>query len=356
MANTNETESILPVFEVHVNGSKLPPEAHVDILSIEVDQDIDTVDMFSLVMSPGEYEMEKTYKWIDSDLFTIGTEVKINAGYEISLEAIFVGEITSLSPDYSDSGAITLAVEGFDRLYRLGYGRKIRSFRNMKDSDIVTQVARDWKLTPEVDATDITHEYVLQNNKTDREFLIERAQLNRYEVHVENKTLYFRKPKEADSKTITLTYGEDLIDFFPRLSSIRQSSKVVVKGWSPKDKKEVTGEAGAGDETTKMGGEETGGSIAKSIAGETIWSICRENVTTKEEAEQIALSRFNEMALELITGEGSCIGNSSIKAGTVIELKGLGERFSGLYYIVSCKHTITEKGYTIYFNVKRSAV
>jgi phage protein D len=356
VADTKETESILPDYEVYINGGKLPPEAHVDINSIEVDQDIETVDMFSILMNPGEYEMEKRFKWIDSELLSLGSEIKIKAGYETALRTLLVGETTSLSPDYSDSGSITLTVQGYDRLYRLGYGRKIRSFRKMKDSDIVAQVARDWKLTPETEATDVVHEYVFQNNKTDREFLIERARLNGFELRVENKTLYFRKPKEDRSKIITLTYGEKLIDFFPRLTALRQTSKVTVKGWNPQNKKGISGEAGIGDEASKMAGKQTGGEIVKNNAGQTEWTICMGNVAAKGEADAIAAARFREMADDLIIGEGSCIGNPAIKAGTVIELKGLGERFSGLYYLVSCRHTIGEKGYTVYFNVKRSAV
>ena len=105
-----------------------------------------------------------------------------------------------------------------------------------------------------------------------------------------------------------------------------------------------------------MGGSETGGNMVKRIAGETSLSICTKRVATREEAEALARHYFNKMAMELITGEGSCIGNLKVKAGQVVELKELGKRFSGLYYVTSSKHNISEKGYTTYFNVKRSAI
>jgi len=42
---------------------------------------------------------------------------------------------------------------------------------------------------------------------------------------------------------------------------------------------------------------------------------------------------YNSRALEFVTGSGSSIGLPDLRAGRVIELQGLGLRFSGLYYI-----------------------
>jgi len=38
-----------------------------------------------------------------------------------------------------------------------------------------------------------------------------------------------------------------------------------------------------------------------------------------------------------------------------VELKGLGTRFSGLYYITSSTHEVSAKGYRTRFNVERNA-
>ena len=131
MATGKGAETIIPDYEVLVDGSRIPPETHVEIYGIEVEQDIETVGMFSLFMNAGEFEMEK-YRWIDSDIFRPGSEVKIRMGYAGVLETMIVGEITSLSPDYPENGAVIFKIQGYDRLYRLGFGRKTCSFRNIK--------------------------------------------------------------------------------------------------------------------------------------------------------------------------------------------------------------------------------
>jgi phage protein D len=268
---------------------------------------------------------------------------------------MIVGEITSLSPEYNDNGAVVFRVSGYDRLYRLGFGRKTRSFRHVKDSDIAAQIAQDWRLTPRVEATDVTHEYVLQNNQTDREFLAERARRLRYEVRVEDRSLYFQKAREDARKITTLTYGETLIDFFPRLSTLNQTSQVEVRGWSVKDKEPIVGEAGSGDTISTMGGQKTGAALSAEIAGDSKRTLSGGSEATRDEAEARARAGLNQSVTEFVTGEGRCIGNPEIKAGQVVELKGLGERFSGLYYVVSCTHTIGSRGYHALFSVRRTA-
>ncbi len=355
MTGGHDTETLISDFEICSGGSRIPPEMHVALAGIVVDLDVESIGMFSLLLHAGERDQER-FVVIDSDQFKPGNEIKIKMGYGSTLDTVMVGEITTLSPEYSDNGAVVFRVSGYDRLYRLGFGRKTRSFRSMTDSDIASQIAQDWRLTPQVDATDVTHDYVLQNNQTDREFLAARARRLRYELRVEDRTLYFKKSKEDGSAGVTLTYGETLIDFFPLLSTVNQTSKVEVRGWSVKDKEAISGEASMSDVVSMMAGQKAGGKIAEDIAGESKRLLDGENAATKDEAEGLARAALNRAVTEFITGEGRCIGNPDIKAGSVVELKGLGERFSGLYYVVSCTHSIGSRGYYTSFTVRRSAL
>ena len=54
-----------------------------------------------------------------------------------------------------------------------------------------------------------------------------------------------------------------------------------------------------------------------------------------------------------LTGSGSTIGNPAIKASRVIELKGLGAQFSGLWRITSATHTFDGGGYRTAFEVRK---
>ena len=74
------------------------------------------------------------------------------------------------------------------------------------------------------------------------------------------------------------------------------------------------------------------------------------------EALQIAKARFNELALELVTGEGLCRGRTDLRAGKVIKIDGVGRRFGGRYYVASAVHRYSPAGdYVTEFVVRRNA-
>jgi phage protein D len=79
-------------------------------------------------------------------------------------------------------------------------------------------------------------------------------------------------------------------------------------------------------------------------------------VASQQEADQLAQAIYNEHLLDFITGTGSAIGLPQLRAGTVLELTGLGPRFSGLYYLSQTTHSLNDSGYQTRFSVKRNAL
>jgi len=79
-------------------------------------------------------------------------------------------------------------------------------------------------------------------------------------------------------------------------------------------------------------------------------------VQSQEEADQVAKQRFSEMALGYIKGDGVCIGDPRMRAGIVIQIDGVGARFSGLYYVTATEQSFSvAKGYRTRFAVRRNA-
>ncbi|MFK0735061.1 MAG: phage late control D family protein [Gloeotrichia echinulata GP01] len=202
-------------------------------------------------------------------------------GYDKDLKTVMVGEITGLEPEFSQDTTPMLVVRGHDLRHRLLRGRQTKSFTQMKDSDIVSQIANGKGLMPKVEDTKVKLEYVLQHNQTDWEFLQERAARIGYEVAVDNTTLYFRPHDNAKSKVLTLTYKEDLQEFLPRLSTMNQVYQVKVQGWLPKEKKTVVARAGAGKEGKKMGGEISGAKEVQKAFGISSHTIVNQSVSSR---------------------------------------------------------------------------
>jgi phage protein D len=352
------TERLAPDFRVQVNGAKLPSQVATAVIDVVVCQDVSVPGMFELRLINRDTAKLDVIR-SDDKLFTEGSEVKIEMGYAGKLERVMVGEVTGLELEFH-AGEETLTVRGHDRRHRLLRGRKTRSFIQVKDSDIASQVAQEAKLSAEAEDTQVTLDYVLQHNQTDWEFLQARAQRLGFEVLVKDddqgKTLQFQPHKNDGSEVLTLARDKDLLEFRPRVSAIGLVDEVAVQGWSPKDKEAITGKASAGDEGTTMGGDKGGLAAAKGAFGAAIDTLVDQPVFSPAEAEQIARGRLKEMALSYVTGDGVAVGSPKLKAGTVIKIEGFGKRFSGSYYLASTRHVYTpERGYRTELGIRRNA-
>jgi hypothetical protein len=123
---------------------------------------------------------------------------------------LFDGEIVEIESDFVPGNRRTI-VRGFDRLHRLARGRQVRSFNQVTDGDIVSKIARECSLSPRCGPTSTVHEYVLQDNVTNLDFLRARAASLGYLLWVHGKDLHF-EPLGTKSTTLELPFGDALRD------------------------------------------------------------------------------------------------------------------------------------------------
>jgi uncharacterized protein len=351
-----------PAFKVEVNGAQLAADVSKNIQQLSVISKPDNLDTFSLTLVNQYPAMRWTHSSKDSQLFQIGSVVKISLGYVNSLTYQFEGEITQLSPTFPESGTPTLEVEGRTRLHWLQGDKKTKTYQNMTDKQIVEKIAQDVGLEPQAEDPGTQHEYIMQCNQTDLEFLKQRAARIRYEVLVHDKTLIFRKPQEAEPKTYTFVWGPlqnasgntlPLKSFNPVMNTSNQTSKVTVRGYDFKSKGIFEGKAAPGDDQAKMGSQ-TGTQIAMRAFRSREYVHVNIPVASQAEADEHAKAIFNERAMQFLTGKASTIGVPDVRSGQPVELHGIGI-FSGQYYVDEVTHTISGNGYLTEFTVKRNA-
>lgn len=348
---------LAPSFSVTIDGAALSFEATSHIMGVTVDDAVELPSMFTLELV-GSADQKNDNSWVDDEkLFAPGKVVEIKMGYVNEVESLIIGEITGLEPEFIFNRRPTLLVRGYDRRHRLQRGRRTRTFIQQKDSDIATKIAREAGLTAQTIDSAVVHDYVIQANQTDLDFLQERARNIQFEVVVDDKKLHFRPVSNDKSEVLTLSMDDHLLEFYPQLSSLQQVSSVSVRGWSPKEKKELIGKAQTGDEVSTMGGKQSGPKMSQSAFGASVGQVTAQPIMTQAEADQIAKARFNELALMLVSGEGICLGRTDVRAGKVIKIEGLGKRFSGQYYVTAATHRYDpQDGYRTHFTVRRNAL
>jgi phage protein D len=343
---------------VKINDRRLNAEDSKNIIDLQVTTAPNTLDYFRLSIANAFPRMRWTHS-SDADLFKEGNAITIKMGYVDNLHQVFSGEITRICPVFPETGTPTVTVQGYSRLHRLNGSPKIRNFKDKTDKEIVETVARDREvhLTPKADATRIRHAYVMQENQTNLAFLTQRAQRIGFEVMVDDKTLIFCKKKTEQSKTYTLIWGKPhksfapdsktlaLTSFYPDFNALNQIKKVTVRGYDPKTKKNIEGVAKSHRRRTPAK-TDVHGKYKEEV-------IVEKPVSSREAADLLARSVYDERLLEVLTGKGSCIGLPVLRAGRIIELGGIGKRFSGLYYVTQSTHTISGSGYSTTFSAKR---
>jgi Bacteriophage probable baseplate hub protein len=355
-----------PTFTILVNNVGLAADVSKNIQQLSVTTKPDSLDEFSFTVVNAYPKMRWTHT-PDANLFAVGSSVTIELGYVEYTQAVFQGEITKISPTFPDSGMPTVAIEGHTCLHWLERDKKTQTFQKMTDAQIVAKIAQDAGLTPNTEDSQVQHDYVIQSNQTDLQFIKSRAEQIHFEVLAEGKKLIFRRAKEDQPKMYTLVWaypqsglGPDpdslpLQSFTPTMNTTDQPSSVTVQGYDPSTKQAVSGKAQIGDEYRQMGSR-TGPQVAQDAAHKPREFVRVGPLASQAELDQMAKAAYNDKAMQFVQGSGTTIGLPDLRAGNVIELLGLGPIFNGLYYVDEATHTIGQDGYRLSFTVKRNAV
>jgi phage protein D len=341
-----QAAELISQFYIKIDGSEAPQGIMDNLISIEVDDSLNLPDMFTIQLRDPKME------WTDSDTLGIGKEVEISVHGESGRAKLIVGEITACETSFRHGVGATMVARGYDQSHRLNRGKQTKSFVQVTDSDIATRIARELGLKVEADSTPEVHEYVLQDNQTNLEFLESRAKRIGLRVLVEGGTLYFKRIPEEGTEVPVLEWGVNLSEFKARLTTSKQASEVEVRGWDPQAKREIVGRANRAQDMPEVGERRQGGQVAGaafSTAGKEI--VVNRVVGTQAEADALAQSLCEEMGGDFIQAEGVCAGDPAVCAGAMVELKGLSDRFKGRYRITHALHHYDAKGYVTRFTI-----
>jgi phage protein D/phage baseplate assembly protein gpV len=340
---TNNSLNVSQI-SIKVAGALLPDEAVGDLLEVTVDHSLHVPSMFTIRLH--SHDM----KWLEDETFREGKKVEISFG-EQSAVKLLSGKIAALEPDLNEA-APSMVVRGYDLSHALYRGRKRRSFNNLSDSDIAKNLASESSLQPgTIDSTSDVHDYVFQNNQTNAEFLLERAGRLGFDLWVEDDKLNFQKP-QATGEPIKIEWGKNLRSFRPRLSTAEQVNEVEVRGWDPKQKKEVVGRATIGQGAPQIGIAQAGADIAKTAWGEAKLAIVDNFVRSPAEADKLAQAALDRLAASFVEADGACDGNGDIRAGKQVQIDGVGNRFNGTYYVTQVVHHWTkDQGLKTHFSI-----
>lgn len=332
---TLDEQALAPSCKLSINGTELAPLMQAQLLEVGIGTAVDAAGTFWFTLA--QRDLDATSLLVDDPLFKPGGTVKVQMGYAGALETVMEGDITGLEVGFEGTLQGVLRVRGYDKYHRLRRGAVSKTYLQVKDSDVAAQIAGELGLSAEAEDTGTVHPYLLQVGQTPIDFLLTRARIIGYSVEVTGSKLLFRPLPYSKPKVLSLDWDSGLMSFNGYLSTANQVSEVEVRGWDPKEKRGIVGKATAADLKSAMGGKEKGPEAADPLGGGTLVIVDRP-VASEDEANGLARAELERLALEYITAEAELWGEPKLRAGDVVELKRIGERFSGLYYITECLH------------------
>lgn len=339
---------LTPDREVLIDGQPLSLAFDSALTCVELQQSLSLVDMAVLTFdNPGG-------SISDAPALDCGKEVEIKVGYVGQLVSLFKGDIVALEPAYPIEGKPFVTVRAYDRKHRLRRGRKQRAFLAQKISDIASTIASEEGLTPDIEDTQVQHQYIIQNNQSNIDFLHELGRRYHVEVRVlgTEKKLVVKRPQNTEGAAKTLEWGRDLKSFYVKKSLANVPTEVETRTWDVTQKRMTASRA------TSIHGQLGASSIvaeAQEAFGPAKRLIAIRPTDDPREAQAMADSLLNEEAMNAVKGHGTVVGDAALVPGMVIELEGLGETWSGKYYLTGATHVVHRvSGYSTKFEVKRN--
>jgi len=371
-----------PQFKLEIGGNPLPAALRGSIISLSYQNGIEGADSVDVTIA------NQGLQWLDNPLLAVDQGVKLSMGYAPNtLDEIFVGEITAVEPSFPNSGMPTIKVTAHDFLQRLTHGKVDRSFAlripkygilPLPDVAVTAVVAGANLLEPRPDPVGGALSVLMtlatmavvpdesqrpvrrQNRESDFEFLTAIAKENGWEMYIDHTedpkgyVLRFQFLIQDYSPTLSLKWGESLFDFNPRLTTVGdifgvtariwiaslQTEFVIIVSWDyDRAAFDLSIYPGLGDVEVLLK-EKTKKALSVKPSGfpGALRDILGE-----------LLPRLNNRQ----TASGSCIGDTRIMAGKVVNFDGLDDQFGGKYRITSATHTFDSGGYKTSFKARK---
>jgi phage protein D len=342
--------------DVLIGGAKLDARSSKLLTRVVVDLHVRLPDSFELTFrDPRGDVLSKTGLAIGK-----AVEIRGDVANQDAAPTLIKAEVTAIEGTYGDTDAFTV-VRGYAVDHRLQRVRRTRTFLKMKDSDLARRLADDAGLTVgTIDATDVAHPQLSQDNQTDWEVLRERAEEIGYEVGVANGSFYFRQASDvkAGPAAVALAAGDNLLRFSPRVTSASLVDEVEVRAWDPVNAKAVAARkpvtasgvdigAGKPDQAARIFASKSAPPAASSqelgpAPSPKARVIYDRAVTIDSNNTQAINAAASALAESTTSGfaeaEGLMIGDARVVAGAVLDVQKVPKEFAGKWTVTRARH------------------
>jgi len=263
-------------------------------------------------------------------------------------------------------GFQVLTLEGQATSVLLNREAKTRAWQNKTRAEVARELATEHGFTEDVvhvEDTAVRFDVISQTAETDARLLKRLAAREEFAFFVDDRGFHFRSRDQASPPTHVLTWYADrgrgdVLSVNVESDLVRRAGSVGVRGRDPIAKATVSAEATKDSvpratlaEVVEVVDPRTGESSLQTRNATA--SVHPSSAPTAASAEREAQARFRRAERDTIKVSVQVVGDPTLRAKSVIELRGVSKLLSGKYYVAEAKHSISSAGYVVDLKLTR---
>ncbi|MFI5299204.1 MAG: phage late control D family protein [Polyangiales bacterium] len=242
---------------------------------------------------------------------------------------------------------------------------RTRGFEGMTRSAVVRAIAREHGFDDsavDVEDTTATLDVLNQAAETDARFLRRLAAREGFVFYVDASGLHWRRRRLDTPPTHVFTwYGGDrgdLLSVNVDSDLVKRAGSVTVQARDPIAKTTVTSSSSAATASRPTLGDvvevvDPTSGASSILERNATASVASSSAATPAGASREAEARFVAAEREAVKLTVMVVGDPTIEAKTIVELRGISPLLSGKYYVIEAKHLLQGGAYTCELKLRR---
>jgi phage protein D len=331
--------AVTPVFLV--NEERAPDLAR-DCQRLVVEEGVDglrTLEAHFIAVGRGATGPSTRMLHLDGSI-DFGAPIRVAVGPDGAQRFLFDGTISAIEVIYEEGEPPVVAVLAEDPLMKLRMTRRMHTYRDATDGDILSEIAGFHGLTAEADVDGPRYSVVQQINQSDLAFLRSRARLIQAELWCDGQTLHLATRPRRPGTTLRLVQSNELLAVRICADLAHQRSEVRITGYDVSAKNAIDERATATAVDAEITSGRTGPRVVERALGASISMRVRETAVSSRDADAWAKAEMLRRARRFVTVTGITRNTPDMMVGSRLNLAHVGPPFEGNgYYVTHVRHT-----------------
>ena len=256
-------------------------------------------------------------------------------------------------------GFATLTVEGQATSVLMNREAKTRSWENITRAEVVRQIAEEHGYEGaliDVDDTEEVFDVINQSSETDARLLRRLAAREEFEFYVDDGGFHFHERRQSAAPTHVFTWYADpgrgdVMSVNVESDLVKRTGRVTVRGRDPMRRATIdsstsnaTADRSTLAEVVEVVDPETGSTSLETRNATA--SVHATSASTPGRARRESAARFRRAERSTVKLSMRVVGDPTLHAKSIVEVRGISGLLSGKYYLTEVKHVISSSGYT----------